>query len=81
MTSGELLLAMDAEGVEPDDPVARVQAEVSRAEYLEFGGEFVGKDELDSGRYGLKDLRSGKQEQIDEAGLVARLRTEEHGRA
>lgn len=42
---------------------------------------FVGKHELDSGRYGLKDLRSGKQEEIDEAGLVARLRTEKHGGA
>ena len=36
---------------------------------------FVGKDELESGRYGLKDLRSGEQEDIDEAGLIARLRT------
>ena len=34
---------------------------------------FVGKDELASGRYGLKDLRSGEQEEIDETGLVARL--------
>jgi histidyl-tRNA synthetase len=39
---------------------------------------FVGKDELASGRYGLKDLRSGEQEEIDETGLVARLRTREH---
>jgi histidyl-tRNA synthetase len=42
---------------------------------------FVGKDELESGRYGLKDLRSGHQDEIDEAGLVARLRTQEHGGA
>jgi histidyl-tRNA synthetase len=40
---------------------------------------FVGKDELESGRYSLKDLSSGKQEEIDEAGLVARVRTKEHG--
>ncbi|MEE8411306.1 MAG: histidine--tRNA ligase [Acidobacteriota bacterium] len=42
---------------------------------------FVGQDELKSGHYGLKDLRSGKQEQLDEAGLVARLRTKKHGGA
>lgn len=42
---------------------------------------FVGKDELTSGRFGLKDLSSGDQEEIDEAGLVARLGTQEHGRA
>jgi len=40
---------------------------------------FVGKDELKSGRFGLKDLRTGKQEEIDEAGLVARLKMEPHG--
>ena len=40
---------------------------------------FIGKDELASGRFGLKDLVRGTQEDIDEAGLVARLRTNDHG--
>jgi histidyl-tRNA synthetase len=35
---------------------------------------FVGGSELASGRYGLKDLASGEQVSLDEAGLLARLK-------
>lgn len=35
---------------------------------------FVGRDEIARGLYGLKDLRSGDQEDVDEAGLVARVK-------
>jgi histidyl-tRNA synthetase len=34
---------------------------------------FVGKDELAAGRYGLKDLRSGVQQVLDEAEIIARV--------
>jgi histidyl-tRNA synthetase len=33
---------------------------------------FVGQDELARGRYGLKDLGSGEQTELDEAGVIAR---------
>ena len=35
---------------------------------------FVGKEELGSGRYGLKDLRTGEQVEVDEAGVLARVK-------
>jgi histidyl-tRNA synthetase len=35
---------------------------------------FVGRDELERGRFGLKDLASGDQEDIEEACLVARIK-------
>jgi len=35
---------------------------------------FVGEGELASGRFGLKDLASGEQVDIDEAGLVSRIK-------
>jgi len=38
---------------------------------------FVGRDEAESGRYGLKDLRSGEQAPADEAAIVAALRERE----
>ena len=38
---------------------------------------FVGKEELASGRFGLKDLRTGEQVSVDEASLVDRLTKEE----
>ena len=41
---------------------------------------FVGKDELAAGRFGLKDLASGDQEELDEAGLIARVK-DGHGDA
>jgi len=34
---------------------------------------FIGRDEVSSGRYGLKDLQSGEQMALDEATIVARL--------
>ncbi len=42
---------------------------------------FIGKDELASGRFGLKDLASGHQDEIEEAGLVARLKAGQDGGA
>jgi histidyl-tRNA synthetase len=41
---------------------------------------FVGKDEIAAGRYGLKDLGSGDQQQLDEASLIARVK-DGHGDA
>jgi histidyl-tRNA synthetase len=41
---------------------------------------FVGKDEIAAGRYGLKDLVSGDQEELDEASLIARVK-DDHGDA
>jgi histidyl-tRNA synthetase len=35
---------------------------------------FVGAAELEAGRFGLKDLGSGEQVSLDEAGIVARVR-------
>ena len=37
---------------------------------------FVGKDELAAGRFGLKDMQSGEQVDLDEAGIRERLRSE-----
>ena len=34
---------------------------------------FIGRDEIASGRYGVKDLASGEQATLDEAGIAARL--------
>ena len=34
---------------------------------------FVGAAELESGKFGLKDLATGRQTETDEAGLLARL--------
>ena len=34
---------------------------------------FVGKDEIASGRFGLKDLATGEQVTLDERGIIARL--------
>jgi histidyl-tRNA synthetase len=33
---------------------------------------FVGADEIGAGKYGVKDLRTGKQESMDEAGIASR---------
>jgi len=43
---------------------------------------FVGEAELSSGRFGLKNLTSGEQIEVDEAGIEAAVRTERnrHGR-
>lgn len=38
---------------------------------------FVGKDEMAQGRYGVKDLRTGDQESLDEQGLLARVTGED----
>ena len=40
---------------------------------------FVGAKELSSGRFGLKDLRSGEQIEVEDHQLVARLRDSEPG--
>jgi len=34
---------------------------------------FVGPDELAQGRYGVKNLRSGEQESLDEREILARV--------
>lgn len=35
---------------------------------------FIGKDEIESGRYGVKDLSSGEQQELDETDLIARVK-------
>jgi len=40
---------------------------------------FVGRDELAGGRFGLKDLESGLQEELEERGVIARVRGEATG--
>ena len=40
---------------------------------------FVGREELAGGRFGLKDLESGLQEQLEERAVIARLRGEATG--
>lgn len=34
---------------------------------------FVGRDELEAGRFGLKDFTTGEQIEVDETGLLVRL--------
>jgi histidyl-tRNA synthetase len=52
-------------------------AQIKRAERLRARHAlFVGLSELPAGRYGLKDLASGEQITVDEAGVVARARGE-----
>jgi histidyl-tRNA synthetase len=41
---------------------------------------FVGSDELTKGRFGLKDLDSGEQEDLDESQAIERIRRADEGR-
>ena len=41
VAAGELVLAVDAEGVVPDDPVSEVEADVAMGDHLELGDVFV----------------------------------------
>lgn len=55
-------------------------AQMKRAERL--GARFalfVGESELKQGRYGLKNLATGEQVEVDEAGLLASVRREGNG--
>jgi histidyl-tRNA synthetase len=42
---------------------------------------FIGKDEIAQGLFGLKDLTSGQQQQLDEAGLIGRVKGSNDGNA
>jgi len=50
-------------------------AQIKRAERLRARfALFVGETELSRGRFGLKDLASGEQIEVDEAGIEAAVR-------